>query len=79
MKTVSFTRSAAADLRTYRSDAKRIVSKIERYAQTGAGDVTQLVSSTAFRLRIGTFRAIFEETETEVIVTKIAPRGDVYE
>jgi mRNA interferase RelE/StbE len=52
-KTVSFTRSAAADLRTHCSNAKRIVAKIERYAESGAGDVTQLVGSTALRLRIG--------------------------
>jgi mRNA interferase RelE/StbE len=79
MKTISFIRSAALDLRAYRSDAKRIVGKIERYAETGAGDVTQLVGSTAFRLRVGDFRVIFEETETEIIVTKIRPRGEIYE
>lgn len=78
MKTVSFTRAAAADLRTYRSSAKRIVAKIERYAETGVGDVTQLVGFAAFRLRVGEFRVIFEETEAEIIVTKIGPRGTVY-
>jgi len=79
MKTISFTRSAAADLRVNRSNAKRIMAKIERYAETGAGDVTQLVGSKAFRLRVGDFRVIFEESETEIIVTKIGPRGGVYE
>ncbi len=79
MKTLSFTRAAAADLRAHRSDAERIVAKIERYAKTGAGDVTQLVRSTAFRLRVGDFRVIFEETETEIIVTKIGPRGGAYD
>ncbi|MEJ0093383.1 MAG: type II toxin-antitoxin system RelE/ParE family toxin [Methylocella sp.] len=79
MKTVSFTRAAAADLRVHRSDANRIVAKIERYAQTGAGDVKQLVGSTGLRLRVGDFRVIFEETEAEIIVTKIGPRGDVYD
>lgn len=79
MKTLSFSRSAAADLRTYRSDAKRIVAKIERYAQTGAGDVTQLVGSTAMRLRVGDYRVIFEETDMEIFVTKIGARGAVYE
>ncbi|WP_374307207.1 type II toxin-antitoxin system RelE/ParE family toxin [Methylocella sp.] len=78
MKTVSLTRSAAADLRAHRADAKRIVAKIERYAQTGAGDATQLVGSSAWRLRVGDYRVIFEPTETEIVVTKIAPRGEVY-
>jgi mRNA interferase RelE/StbE len=34
-----------------------------------------LVGSTANRLRVGDFRAIFEESDTEIFVTKIAPRG----
>jgi mRNA interferase RelE/StbE len=79
MKTVTFTRSAAADLRTHRAAAKRIVAKIERYAETGAGDVTQLVGSTAHRLRVGNYRVIFDLSETEIVVTKIGLRRDVYE
>ncbi|MHB8885182.1 MAG: type II toxin-antitoxin system RelE family toxin [Methylovirgula sp.] len=79
MKTLSFTRSAARDLRKYRSVAARITEKLSRYAQTGAGEVKQLVGSSAKRLRDGDFRAIFEETETEIIVTKIGPRGDIYD
>ena len=46
---------------------------------TGAGDVTQLVGSTALRLRIGDFRVIFEETAEEIRVTRIAPRGSAYD
>jgi mRNA-degrading endonuclease RelE of RelBE toxin-antitoxin system len=38
-----------------------------------------LVGSKASRLRIGDFRAIFEENETEVFITKIAPRGSAYD
>jgi len=41
--------------------------------------VKALTGSTAKRLRIGDFRAIFEETETEIIVTRIGPRGSVYD
>jgi mRNA interferase RelE/StbE len=41
--------------------------------------VTQLVGSTALRLRIGDFRVIFEETADEIRVTRIAPRGSVYD
>jgi mRNA interferase RelE/StbE len=79
MKTVVYTRAAARDLRKHRSVAKRVVAKIARYAKTGAGDVKQLAGSTGKRLRDGDFRAIFEETEAEIIVTKIGPRGDVYD
>jgi hypothetical protein len=28
---------------------------------------------------VGAFRVIFEETAAQIIVTKIGPRGDVYE
>jgi mRNA interferase RelE/StbE len=79
MKEIRYTSAAASDLRKYRSVARRLVAKLERYAQTGAGDVTQLVGSPARRLRDGDFRMIFVESETEILVTKIAPRGQVYE
>lgn len=79
MKTIRFTKDAAADMLKYRSVAKRLNDKLGRYAKTGAGNVTKLVGSSAMRLRDGDFRIIFEETETEILVTKIAPRGSVYE
>ena len=79
MKTVTYTIAAATSLRKYRSVAKRIMAKVDRYAQTGAGNVTQLVGSDAKRLREGDFRVIFVETEMEILVTKIAPRGEIYE
>jgi mRNA interferase RelE/StbE len=79
MKAILYAPSAAADLRKYRSVARRIMAKVERYAQTGAGNVTQLVGSDARRLRDGDFRVIFVETETQILVTKIGPRGDIYE
>lgn len=41
-----------------------------------ANNVTRLVGSATRRLRVGDFRAIFEESDTEIIVTKIAPRGN---
>lgn len=79
MKSIRYTAPAVADLRKYRSIAKRIMAKIDRYAATGAGNVTQLVGSPAKRLREGDFRVVFVETETEIVVTKIGPRGDIYE
>jgi mRNA-degrading endonuclease RelE of RelBE toxin-antitoxin system len=38
-----------------------------------------LVGAQTSRLRAGDFRAIFEESETAIFVTKIAPRGNVYD
>ena len=53
----------------------------EYAAETGAhaNNVTRLVGSPAYRLRVGDFRAIFEETEADIFVTSIAPRGSVYD
>jgi mRNA interferase RelE/StbE len=79
VKEIRYTSAAASDLRKYRSVAKRLLAKLERYGQTGAGDVTQLVGSTAKRLRDGDILMIFVESETEILVTKIAPRGQIYE
>ena len=41
--------------------------------------VTRLVGSTASRMRVGDFRVIFENAPGEIIVTKVGPRGDIYE
>jgi mRNA interferase RelE/StbE len=43
-----------------------------------ATNVTQLVGHAAKRMRVGDYRIIFEETDMELVVTKIGPRGDVY-
>jgi mRNA interferase RelE/StbE len=80
MKTVRYTADALNDLRKLRNDAKAIMAKIARYAETGAGDVKGLVGrGGARRIRIGDFRAVFEETATGIIVTKIGHRRDIYE
>jgi mRNA interferase RelE/StbE len=79
VKDIRYTSAAASDLRKYRSIAKRPMPELERYGQTGAGDVTQLVGSTAKRLRDGDFLMIFVESKTEILVTKIATRGQIYE
>lgn len=73
---------AAKALRKHRADAERILSKIESYAAdpaARANNVKALQGSTALRLRVGEFRVIFEETASEIIVTKIGPRGSVYD
>lgn len=82
MKAVIFLPVAAKFLRRNRAASARIISKIEGYAAdptTLANNVKRLTGSTALRLRIGDFRVIFEETETEIIVTMIGPRGSVYD
>ena len=79
MKRVAYTRAAAGDLRGYRADMDRIMAKIERYAATGEGDTKALKGSASLRLRVGAFRVIFEVTADAIIVTKVGPRGDIYD
>jgi mRNA interferase RelE/StbE len=82
VKTVRFTTGAARDLKRHGSVASRARKAIAEFAADGvkhANNVTQLVGSPAKRMRIGDFRLIFEETETEIVVTKFAPRGNVYD
>ena len=43
-----------------------------------AGDIVKLQGEDGYRRRIGDYRIVFDITETEVIVYKIAPRGQVY-
>ena len=82
MKTIRYTANAARDLRRYGTMAARLRAALAEYAEDGsahANNVTRLVGSTALRLRVGDFRIIFAETATELLVTRVGPRGDVYE
>jgi mRNA interferase RelE/StbE len=82
MKTIVILPAAAKVLRRHRADAARLLDKIEAYATnpaTLANNVKALSGSGAFRLRVGDYRVVFEETESEIIVTKIGPRGSVYD
>ena len=79
MKTTRFTPTAINDLRAYGGQGKRILARIEAYAANGAGDVRDLVGRPGKRLRVGDFRVIFEENDTEITVTRVGPRGKVYD
>jgi len=81
VKAVTYKRDAAKALRKHAGVAARIRAAIEAYAADGmahANNVTRLVGSDARRMRVGGFRIIFDETDTEIFVTKIAPRGSAY-
>jgi mRNA interferase RelE/StbE len=48
-------------------------------AHPHAGAVTPLANSHASRLRVGDDRVIFEEGETDLVVTKLGRFGDVFD
>jgi mRNA interferase RelE/StbE len=66
-------------LRRFRVDAEAIRAKLDRYALTGAGDVTKLVGRDVKLLRVGDFRVLFEEDDVNIRVSDIGPRGAIYD
>ena len=42
------------------------------------GDIVKLQGENGYRRRVGNYRIIFDITEEEIIVYKIAPRGQAY-
>lgn len=58
-------------------DRDAIDRKLERFAETGTGDVKKLTGSNRFRLRHGVWRAVFV-IENDMIVIEIAHRREVY-
>jgi mRNA interferase RelE/StbE len=79
VKTVIYTSDASRALRKLRSQAERITVKIERYAETGVGDVAPLTGRPGSRLRVGDFRVLFQEDATTITVEAVGPRGSVYD
>lgn len=82
MKTVRYHLDAIKILKRHGNVAARLRKAIDEYAgETGAhaNSVTRLVGLSGSRLRVGDFRVIFEESDTEIFVTKIGPRGSVYD
>jgi len=80
MKAISYTGQAIRQLRKLPKDAReRVIDKLHRYAETGAGDVKTLTGQPGARLRIGDYRAIFSETADTISVRAVGHRRDIYE
>lgn len=82
MKAVRYSAEALANLKRYGNIASRARKAINDYAAdpaAHANNVTRLVGVGASRLRVGDYRVIFVETDQELVVTRIGPRGNVYE
>jgi mRNA interferase RelE/StbE len=80
MRTVSYTTSATRQLRKLPAEIReRIIDKIRRYAESGAGDVKALSGQPGARLRIGDYRVIFVEVVDVISVRAVGHRSDIYE
>jgi mRNA interferase RelE/StbE len=82
MKTVRYTTEALRNLKRHGNMAARIRSAMQEYTAeptAHANNITQLVGSSASRMRVGDYRVIFVETDAELSVVKIGPCGGIYE
>lgn len=81
MKSIIWAPQARADLRRLdRQVAVRILRALERYAETGHGDVTRLRGHRAdFRLRVGGWRLRFQFAPPDTIrVLSVRLRDEAY-
>ncbi len=81
MKAVIYTRNALKDLKRYRNVSTRVLQVMDEYAadpRSHANNVAPLLGSAFKRMRIGDFRVVFAESDTEILVIKVGPRGGVY-
>lgn len=76
MKTIILTLSAAKDLDALPRDAReQVESGLIRYAISGEGDVRPLRGRDGYRLRIGSYRVIFDEDATTILAIYIGRRA----
>jgi mRNA interferase RelE/StbE len=79
MKAVAFTKAAWRSWRKLPQAVQdRIEAALNRYAETGEGDVKKLATVEGARLRVGDYRAIFIETEEEIEIFAVGHRKDIY-
>lgn len=61
------------------AESHRIVSKIEALADDLAGDVKKLTGfAPEYRLRVGSYRVLFEVEEAKVVVYRVRHRREAY-
>ena len=81
MKHIVWTESAQADVRALdKPTAMRILSALDRFAESGSGDVKALQGEREeLRLRIGDYRLFFVYTTTDTIeVRRVLHRKEAY-
>jgi mRNA interferase RelE/StbE len=78
---IEWTEAALKDMAALdKGIARRVKLAVERFAETGAGNVKKLqgIDPPEYRLRVGDFRVRFSLPETVMIVLRVRDRKDVY-
>ena len=78
--TIEFKPRAVKDLAAVgKTDAQRIITKIEGLQNDLAGDVKRLTNFTPeYRLRVGDYRVLFEVETDKVVIYRIKHRREAY-
>ena len=82
LKSIRYATAALRDLRRHGNMAARIAKAMDDYAAdpaSHANNVTKLVGAQTHRMRVGAFRVLFEDDGDTLLVTKIGPRGSIYD
>jgi mRNA interferase RelE/StbE len=82
MKSIVLLGRARTALLKHRNMARRIMQELDAYGadpNASANQVTEMRGRPLKRLRVGDFRVLSEETETEIIVVDLGPRGEIYD
>jgi mRNA interferase RelE/StbE len=76
VKTIVLTLSAAKDFDALPRDAReQVEAGLHHYAMTGQGDVKALQGRDGFRLRIGSYRVIFDEDAITILAIYVGRRA----
>jgi mRNA interferase RelE/StbE len=79
MLRLELTAQALKQLRSVpKRDRDAILDKLAAHAQANTGDVKRLKGSSAFRLRHGDWRAVFEHKGETLLAPEIAHRREIY-
>ena len=74
-----YTERARRDLeRLSQAEAERIANRLAALDAGSAGDVKKLKGREGYRLRVGSYRVLFDREGKDIVVQRIAHRRDVY-
>ena len=75
MKTIVFTSASAKQFDALPLAAQAAIeTALTRYAIDGLGDVKRLSGRDGYRLRIGGYRVLFDESETTILAVYVGRR-----
>lgn len=78
---IEWTGTALEDMAALdKGTARRVKQSVERFAETGAGNVMRLTAITPpeFRLRVGDYRVRFHNDSVTVTVLRVRNRREAY-